>query len=102
MNLLTKPTSWLVASLLAATTAFGASKNSQQQNSCNPCNPQPCKPKPKCCEEERVPIQLMPAYNAPARTDVRCSSNVYASASFIYWQLSQDNMKPAFVDGFQC
>ncbi len=41
---------------------------------------------------------MQSGYNAPARIDVRGSWDVFASASFIFWQLSQDNMEVAFAD----
>src|SRR5271170_5227782 len=99
MNLLTKTTPWVVASLLAAATAFGEEKSVAQS----------CKPKPKPCEdpcapkcekvcEKVVPIRMMPAYNAPARIDVRGCWDIFVSGSFIYWQLSQDNMEVSFND----
>jgi hypothetical protein len=37
----------------------------------------------------------MAAYNAPARVDVRGAWDIYADASFIYWQPLQDNMEIA-------
>ncbi|MBI5272935.1 MAG: hypothetical protein HY861_03015 [Chlamydiia bacterium] len=84
MNLLAKTTPWVVASLLAAATAFGDDK----------CRPQ------KSFEQGRqlAQTQMMPGYDAPARIDVRGAWDFYASASFIYWQMLQDNMSYAFVD----
>ena len=78
MNVLTKTTPWVVASLLAATTIFG-------QDGCM---------KPK----NNAHNQMMPGYNAPSRIDVRGSWDLFVEGSFIYWQLSQDNMEVAFAD----
>ncbi|MDP1608308.1 MAG: Lpg1974 family pore-forming outer membrane protein [Chlamydiales bacterium] len=90
---------WLVASILVATSIFGDAKElAADSNNCRPkpveqkpCpQPKPCPPKP-CCEP--VPqIQLMPAYNAPARIDVRGSWDLIVGASFIYWEAMQDDM----------
>lgn len=81
MDLLKKTTPWVVASLLAATSAFG------QNNKCPP--PQ------KSFEQghELVQTQMMAAYNAPARIDVRGAWDFYASGSFTYMQARQENME---------
>jgi hypothetical protein len=42
--------------------------------------------------------QMMSGFNAPSRVEVRGSWDIYGTASFIYWQLVQDNMEVAFVD----
>ncbi|MEN9654338.1 MAG: hypothetical protein RL235_450 [Chlamydiota bacterium] len=88
MNLLNKTTPWVVASLLVATSAFGQSK---------------CPPAQKSFEQgnELSANQMMAAYNAPARIDVRGAWDFYASASFIYWQPSQDNMMIAVTNSSQ-
>jgi hypothetical protein len=39
------------------------------------------------------------AYNAPARVDVRGCWDIYAEASFIYWQPLQENMEYAISSG---
>lgn len=96
LNLLTKTTPWMVASLLVAASGFG------QDNRCCP----PPKPKPQCCEPvkcEKVcppvcPIQLIPAYNHPAGIETRCSWDVWVDASFTYWQAIQDNMEVGIAD----
>lgn len=106
LNLFTRTMPWMVASLVAATSIFGQSSQVAAADNCRPKPAEPpkacpvpkCPPKP-CCEP--VPqIQLIPAYNAPARVDVRGCWDIYAGASFIYWQAMQDDMDFAMnVDG---
>jgi len=87
MNLLTKTTPWVAGLLLAAAPFYGDDKA--------------CRVPPRRSYEQGQKVaktQMLPGYNASARTDVRGSWDVFASASFIYWQLSQDNMEVAFAD----
>jgi hypothetical protein len=90
LNLLSKTMPWVVASLLVATAGFG------QSNGCCP-KPKPCCPEPKCCPPV-CPIQLIPAYNHPARTDTRCPWDVNVSGSFIYWEALEDNLELGVVN----
>lgn len=90
MSLFTKTGPWVVASIMTVATVFG------QNSKCSPPAPQCC-PAPKVCCEEVKPIQLMPAYNAPSRIEVRGCWDVYASASFTYWQAIQENMELGVV-----
>lgn len=87
LNLFTKTKPWVVASLLAATAAFA------QDNNNTKCRPQ------KSFDQghELMQNQMMPAYSAPARVDVRGSWDVYATGSFIYWQARQENMEIGMV-----
>jgi hypothetical protein len=80
MNLLKRTTPWMVASLLAVTSLFGQERRSHRSFETN---------------HDRMHAQMMPAYNAPARIEVRGSWDVYGDISFIYWQMSQDNMEYA-------
>lgn len=85
MNLLSKAAPWVVASLLATTNVFG------QQG-------QPDKARPQKSYEqghELVQTQMMAAYNAPARIDVRGAWDFYTTGSFTYWQPIQENMELA-------
>lgn len=78
----------MVASLLVATSAF-AQDNAQ--------NSQKCKPQPQKCGvscDDQYP-QLVAAYNAPARVDVRSCWDFYVTGTFIYWQPIQENMELA-------
>lgn len=86
MNLLMKIMPWVVGSLIAATPIFGDDNAPVQKR--------------RSCEQgqKMTKAQMMPSYNAPARIDVRGSWDVFTSASFIYWQLSQENMQVAFAD----
>lgn len=88
LNVLTKTKPWIVASLLVATSAFG--QDSKQ-----------CQTKPKDCCVKTCPATLqaptMAAYDAPSRTDTRCSWDVWVDASFTYWQPIQDNMEFALT-----
>ncbi len=77
----TKP--WMVASLLAATSAF-AQQQSTPDKSCRT---------PKAAEPMQAPATA--AYNAPSRIDVRGSWDIYLQGSFIYWLPEQDNMEYA-------
>ena len=105
-NQLIKTKPWIIASLLAAASLFGNSSEAAQDFCCpkankpkrvreRPCPPPPkkvpCPPKP-CCEK-RPPIQMCPAYNMPARADVKGCWDIYTGASFIYWQARQENME---------
>lgn len=83
MNLLNKTTPWMVASLLTAASAFGQEKCSTRPSKCPPCTT-------PCDFQEMTPG--MPGYNAPSRINVCGNWDVYADASFIYWQIAQDNM----------
>jgi hypothetical protein len=85
MNLFTKTAPWVVASLIAATSAFGQNKS-----------PPPAQ---KTFEpgHELMSNQFMAAYNAPARIDVRGAWDFYAFGAFTYWQARQENMELAFV-----
>lgn len=42
---------------------------------------------------ELVCTQLPAGYNEPARIEVKCGWDVFADASFIYWQPQQENME---------
>ena len=64
---------------------------------CNPCDPcDPCDPcEVECCE----PCDFMPpcppdtcAYNAPVMIDIKCSWDMFLSASFLYMQAKEDNL----------
>lgn len=91
LKLLTKTMPWMVASLLVATSGFG------QNDRCCP-RPKPCCPEPKPCCPTVCPIQLIPAYNHPARIDVRCPWDVDVFASFIYWQAIEENLELGIVN----
>jgi hypothetical protein len=85
LNKLTTTTSWMVASLLAATSAF-AQDNTPAPTKCRP---------QKSFEQghELSQSQMMAAYNAPARIDVRGAWDFYATGTFIYWDAMQENME---------
>lgn len=76
MDILKKAKPWVVASVLVAISGFAEQKN---MNKNTPALATP------------MPAPLTAAYNAPARVDVCGSWDVYADASFIYWQPTQDN-----------
>lgn len=88
MSLIEKTGLWVVASVAAISSVFA-----QTSNKC-PCPA----PEPKCppCNVPVAPT--MAAYNAPARVDVCGSWDVFASASFTYWQPVQDNMELGVVN----
>ncbi len=83
MNLLNKTMPWIAGSLLVATSIFGEDRPVRRARS---------------YEHTQVAAktQMASGYNAPARIDVRGSWDIFAEGSFIYWQLSQDNMELAF------
>lgn len=85
LNLFTKTTPWMVATLLAASVAISAQdKDSTRSRS------------QKGSYEQGHEIQrgqLMAGYNAPAGYDVRGSWDVFASGSFLYWQGREDNLE---------
>jgi len=88
MNPQTKRTPWVAMLLILAASAFG------DDDVCRP-------PQRKSFEQAKklTKTQMSPAYNAPARIEVRGSWDLYLTGSFIFWQLSQDNMEIAFADG---
>ena len=84
MNLLSRTMPWVVASVIAATSAFGEEK---------------CCPELKCtpCEfKEMTPG--MAGHNASSAVQVCKTWDVYAAGSFLYWQAIQENMEYAFVN----
>ncbi len=87
MNLLKKTTPWLAGLVMVAASAVA------DDNACRP-------PQRKSFEQAKrvTKMQMQPAYNAPSRIDVRGSWDLYMTGSFVYWQLSQDNMEVAFND----
>jgi len=89
LNRITTTKSWMVASLLAATSVFAQDSNSAPA-------PTKCRPQ-KSYEQghELTASQMMAAYNAPARIDVRGAWDFYATGTFVYWQPLQDNMELA-------
>jgi len=101
VNLLTKTMPWVVASLLVATSGFGQqdkgtadrdrSSRSQSKSCCEPVRCEKVCP-PVC------PIQLIPAYNHPARTETRCPWDVDVFASFIYWEPLEENLELGIVN----
>lgn len=90
MNLMNRTTPWVAGLLIAATSVFGDDKPAQSMQTRKTCGDTP--------QQKAAKMQMMPGYNAASRIDVRSSWDVYATASFLYWQLSQDNMEVAFVD----
>lgn len=82
MNLFTKTNHWIAISPFIFSSMFG------QDDSC--CSPKKC-----------IPIQetfcLTPGYNAPSRTAVQRCWDVYSTASFIYWNPTQENMELGIV-----
>ncbi len=88
---------WMVASLLATTSIFG--QNQKDQSGC--CVPPPpvCKPA-KCCVTQVPQEPRVCAYNAPAEINVgcQCDIDIFVTASFLYWQVLQDNMTIGLTD----
>jgi len=85
-----KTTPWVAGLLIAATSVFGDDKPNQSMQMRKGCG--------DTMQQKAAKTQMMPGYNAASRVDVRGSWDVFATASFIYWQLSQDNMDVAFLD----
>ena len=46
--------------------------------------------------QQLIQAQLTPAYNGPSRIQVRGSWDIFSKASFIYWQLLEENIEVAF------
>lgn len=89
LNLFTKTKPWMVVSLLAAAAAFAQQDNTK-------CRPQ----KGFDQGHEMMQNQMMPAYNAPARVEVRGSWDIYTTGSFIYWQARQENMELGIISDY--
>jgi len=82
MNLPNPKTLWAISLLLATTTLFGQeTKKNRRSFEKN---------------QEIIQCQLVPGYNGPSRIDVRGSWDFSTDLSFIYWQLTQENMEVAF------
>ena len=83
------------APLAAALALVAAPASAQQDTSLT----QTAKPRSRSFEHgQRLTYnQMAPGYNAAARVEVRGAWDLFATASFIYWQLSQDNMDVAFA-----
>jgi hypothetical protein len=110
LNTLMKPKPWIIVALLVAASAFGFGNKSHTQKSCNkgcgekktecaPACPQPtpptqlCEKKPApCCPAWPVPV-LNAAYNYPAEIKTQSPWDIFFTASFIYWQPTQENME---------
>ena len=88
LKLLSKAQSWIAMSFLITTPTF-ANKSCAQKNCPPPCS--------KVCPDP-LPEPTTPAYNAPDGINTRCSWDVFASGSFIYWQPLQENMDLGFVN----
>jgi hypothetical protein len=89
LNVFSKTKSWMVASLLVATSVYA------QQNGGAPANtgaPKSCAPCVKVCPPDNK-VALSPAYNASAAINTRCSWDLEINSSFLYWQAFQDNME---------
>ncbi|PIS00982.1 MAG: hypothetical protein COT84_04730 [Chlamydiae bacterium CG10_big_fil_rev_8_21_14_0_10_35_9] len=78
-----------VAALLLTANAHAQSNDRMKNDQCDPCYDQ---------GHAIKPCQMMAAYNAPARIDVRCSWDIYAAGTFIYWYASQEDMAMAISD----
>jgi len=86
MSPLNKALPWIAGLFtVVATTTFADYKSTPQKNSFEQ-------------GQKIIKAQMQPGYNGPARIDVRSSWDVFATGSFIYWQLSQDSMQVAFSD----
>jgi hypothetical protein len=94
MHLSVKAMPWMTAFFLVSTPLFGNDEHQSKSCTTNVCNPV------KCCTPQVPQEPLKCVYNAPAEIDVGCKGDidVFGSASFLYWQPSQDNMDIGFVD----
>lgn len=76
------------AAAVLAMTSSAFAQQSRQGKMNNGC---PCPP-----FEQGTPLtnceNFPPAYNAPARTEVRCSWDVFLTGSFLYWFVGQEGM----------
>ncbi len=72
----------MITTLLVASSLFA-------QDACKPAC-EPC-----CVPHELLQCPTLGVYNAPARIDIQCGWDVWADASFTYWQAIQENMEPA-------
>jgi hypothetical protein len=87
LNLLKRLKNWLIASIVIANTAASA------QQSKNYTNTQISYDR----GHEVSSCQMMASYNAPAGFNVCHSWDVYATASFIYWQARQENIEIGLI-----
>lgn len=82
-NLLFSSTNWIVPCLILTNCLF--------------TQPSPRLEKSFEIGKEVVRAQMKPGYNAPANIEVRGSWDLDLDASFLYWQVMQDNMEIAFA-----
>jgi hypothetical protein len=76
----------LSAMTIALVTISSAFAGYNDDPCCTPCPPDPC----KTCEIPGGPMQS--AYSHPARVNVCGSWDVFASASFLYWQPMEEGL----------
>jgi hypothetical protein len=84
---LTKLISSTTALLAVSSTSYAQQKASMPQSG-------------SCCFEQGYELcnnKYPAAYNAPARIDVQCSWDFFATASFLYWHVDQEAMDLAYA-----
>jgi hypothetical protein len=87
-NLLKKSGSWLIALMFAATAASARQEAEDQMDDDQPSYDRGHEL--NCC-------QMVPCYSAPASFNVCHSWDLYATASFIYWQARQENIEIGLI-----
>jgi hypothetical protein len=76
----------LLAMTIALVTISSAYAGQNDDPCCTPCPPDPC----STCEIPGGPMQS--AYSHPARVNVCGSWDIFASASFLYWEPREDGL----------
>ena len=105
MNLVNKTKPWMMASLLAVSSAFGQQTCAAPKtggSSCQNAPQQVCKPaKAAQCGVMQAPqMPMMAAYNAPGEINIGMEGEIdfFVTGSFVYWQPLQDNMDVALIN----
>ncbi|NGX56543.1 MAG: hypothetical protein K1060chlam5_00786 [Candidatus Anoxychlamydiales bacterium] len=78
-----KKIAMMTIALLTISSAYAGHNN----DCCDPCPPDPC----KTCDVPGGPMQS--AYSHPARVNVCGSWDMFASASFLYWEPREDGLE---------
>lgn len=80
---------FLAAVVLTVTSVHGETRRARKKmESCNPCTPT-CVSK----ADDGIEIQTTCAYNASARYDILRPWDVYFTADFLLWHVSEDNLE---------
>jgi hypothetical protein len=90
---------WVQALLLTGFPLFGAENQGELAAYAKPNH----SPKKTTCETTCKPVQepkLLGGYGYSGKNKVACPVNLFADASFVYWQASQDDMNLGWITNY--